>query len=370
MAGLMEVLAKLMRNVTMVVAMPFAVCKLVFTSSMNTIFLVIQTWMELVKATISFHVNLFWKTVTWTIALLSLPLRFLTALQRERLLEQHVREMQFELESLVWDRKELKDHLQAAVRERRIMESILIELEEEHDKAIANIELLKAELQDLKEENLRLKEIQGKAAWSFRGGQDEPNKSKKVGDNDQVIPYGTIASLISTSNNKGSGISFQELMMNRQVWEDKSKTNGGYIDFVKPAPAPTGSVKPFNPTIVRNIDGNGVVEERREIALSQTLFSAILSLLVGMIVWEAEDPCMPLVVALFTVVGMSLKSVIQFFFSIKNKPASDAVALLSFNWFILGTLSYPTLPKVTRMLAPLALTLFHWIASCLGISFN
>ncbi|OMO94122.1 hypothetical protein COLO4_16514 [Corchorus olitorius] len=204
--------------------------------------------MELVKATISFHVNLFWKTVTWTIALLSLPLRFLTALQRERLLEKHVREMRFELESLVWDRKELKDHFQAA-------------------------------LQDLKEENLRLKEIKGKAAWSFRGGHDEPNKSKKVGKNDQVIPYGTIASLVSNSS-KGSDISFQELMMNRQVWEDKSKTNGGYnIDFIKPAPAPTGSMKPFNHTIVPNIDGNGVVEERREIALSQILFSAILSLL-------------------------------------------------------------------------------------------
>ncbi|OMP06555.1 hypothetical protein COLO4_08066 [Corchorus olitorius] len=125
--------------------------------------------------------------------------------------------------------------------------------------------------QDLKEENLRLKEIQGKAAWSFRGAQDEPNKSKKVGENDQVIPYGTIASLISNSS-KGSGIFFQELMMNRQVWEDKSKTNGGYnIDFIKPAPAPTGSVKPFNTTIVPNIDGNGVVEERREIALSDSI---------------------------------------------------------------------------------------------------
>ncbi|OIW10743.1 hypothetical protein TanjilG_27689 [Lupinus angustifolius] len=69
-------------------------------------------------------------------------------------------------------------------------------------------------------------------------------------------------------------------------------------------------------------------------------------------VGKAEDPCMPLVVALFAVVGMSLKSVVQFFSTIKNKPVSDAVALLSFNWFIPGTLTYPSLPRVAHMLAP------------------
>lgn len=99
------------------------------------------------------------------------------------------------------------------------------------------------------------------------------------------------------------------------------------------------------------------LDQQREVALKQSLFSAILSFLVGMIVWEAKDPCMPLVVALFTVVGMSLRSVVQFFSTISNKPASDAVALLSLNWFILGTLTYPTLPKVARMLNPILMSL-------------
>ncbi|XVF52215.1 hypothetical protein PTKIN_Ptkin05aG0001300 [Pterospermum kingtungense] len=268
--------------------------------------------------------------------------------------------MQFELKTLVWDRKELQDHLQAAVREHRIMESMLIELEEELDKAVSRIELLKGELQDLKDENLRLTEIQGKAVWSFKGS-DEAKKSKGVNSVDNhVIPY-SIGSWMSSY--KGSGISIEDLMMNKEVWEGKSKSNAELLDFLKAGPAPRGSVQPFTPSVVPNLDVNTAVEQRREIALSQTLFSAILSLLVGMIIWEAEDPCMPLVVALFTVVGMSLKSVIQFFFTIKNKPASDAVALLSFNWFILGTLSYPTLPRVTRMLAPLVLSLLDWIAS-------
>ncbi|KAL0330053.1 UNVERIFIED_CONTAM: hypothetical protein Sradi_4992000 [Sesamum radiatum] len=92
--------------------------------------------------------------------------------------------------------------------------------------------------------------------------------------------------------------------------------------------------------------------KEREVALSRSLFSAMLSLIVGIIVWEAEDPCIPLVVALFTVVSMSLMSVVRFFSTIKHKPASDAVALLSFNWFILGTLAYPTLPRIARLLAP------------------
>ncbi|GMJ12576.1 hypothetical protein like AT5G45310 [Hibiscus trionum] len=327
----------------------------------------IMLFPKLVKAAISFPVNMFWKSVLWAVALVSLPYRMLTALQRERLLEQHLQEMQFELETLVWDRKELEEHLQAAVRESRIMESMLIELEGEHDKAVARIELLEGELQDLKDENLRLKEVQGKAAWSYRD-HDATNKDKSLNTVDNhIIPY-SVASLIS-SYKGSSGISLQELMMNREVWEGKSKSNTEMFDLLKAAPAPSGSVELLTPS-VQNPDVNTVIEQQRDIALSQTLFSAILSLLVGMIVWEAEDPCMPLVVALFTVVGMSLKSVVQFFFSIKNKPASDAVALLSFNWFIVGTLSYPALPKVTRMLAPLTLSLVNRVASWLGISFN
>ncbi|GMI95684.1 hypothetical protein like AT5G45310 [Hibiscus trionum] len=318
---------------------------------------------KLVQAAVSFPVNMFWKSVLWTLALVSLPFRMLTALQRERLLEQHLQELRYELETLVWDRKELEDHLQAAVRENRVMESMLIQLEGEHDKAVARIELLEAELQDLKDENLRLNEVRGKASWSYRDHDvTKTNKSTNTVDNHD-IPYSVVPWI---SSYKGSGICLQELMMNREVWEGKSKSNTEMLNLLKPGP---GSMELFTPC-VQNLDVNTVIEQQRDIALSQTLFSAILSLLVGMIVWEAEDPCMPLVVALFAVVAMSLKSVVQFFFSIKNKPASDAVALLSFNWFVVGALSYPALPKVTRMLAPLTLSFLNRVASWFGISFN
>nr|GEY52829.1 zinc finger, RING/FYVE/PHD-type [Tanacetum cinerariifolium] len=67
---------------------------------------------------------------------------------------------------------------------------------------------------------------------------------------------------------------------------------------------------------------DNVLGVQREVAFSQSLFSAVLSLLVGMIIWEAQEPCMPLVTALLIVVGMSLRSVVQFFSTIKNKLAS------------------------------------------------
>lgn len=107
---------------------------------------------------------------------------------------------------------------------------------------------------------------------------------------------------------------------------------------------------------------------RRHAALSQSLFSSFLSVLVGIIVWEAEDPCRPLVIALFIVVVMSMRTVVQFFSTIENRPASEAVALLSFNWFILGTLAYPTLPSIAHLLSPLAVCLPNKLAIWSGFS--
>lgn len=85
MAGLVELIPKLRNSLTIMVTMPFSLCKLAFKFCTKTIFIVIQTWVELVKAAVSFHVNMFWKAVIWMVALVSIPVRVLTALQRERL---------------------------------------------------------------------------------------------------------------------------------------------------------------------------------------------------------------------------------------------------------------------------------------------
>lgn len=61
-------------------------------------------------------------------------------------LEMHLQEMQIDLENLMWDRKELEGRLKVATKEHRLMEMMLLELEEEHDKAIVKIELLESKV--------------------------------------------------------------------------------------------------------------------------------------------------------------------------------------------------------------------------------
>ena len=62
-------------------------------------------------------------------------------------LELYLHDIQIDLENLLWDNKKLQEHLQTAIKERKMMELILAELEEEHDKAIAKIEQLEGEVQ-------------------------------------------------------------------------------------------------------------------------------------------------------------------------------------------------------------------------------
>jgi len=221
------------------------------------------------------------------------------------------------------------------------------------------------QLQDLKAENAQLKENLGKGRWSFKDHDHRDNGHNIIADN-----YGISSGIQSwKSDYKGTEILFQDLMMQREGWEGDCKSKAEFFNCLKAESTDSVAIHQVTTGVFsRNLDVNEALIHSREAALSQSLFSAVLSLLVGMIIWEAEDPCMPLVVALFTVVGMSLKSVVQFFSTIKNKPASDAVALLSINWFILGTLTYPTLPRVAHILAPWALSLLDRTVSWLGIS--
>ncbi|KAH1044179.1 hypothetical protein AAZX31_09G198900 [Glycine max] len=320
--------------------MSFSLLRLACLFGIRIALTVIYTWTELIRTSISFHVNIILRMITWTFGLISLPARVVNAFQRERQLEQKLHEMHIELENLVWDKKELQEHFQMAVKERKMMEILLAELEEEHDMAIANIEKLEGKLRDQTNENLRLKEIQGKGYWSSKD-HNNTDRVQTIDDSNYNISH-PILSL--NSNYNGSGITLQDLLMRKDIWQDESKTRSELLKLLKAVPK-SGQVKS---------EMREALDHHRDIALSQSLFSALMSLVVGVTAWEAEDPCMPLVVALFAVVGMSLKSVVQFFSTIRNKPASDAVALLSFNWFVLGTLTYPTLPRVARMLSPLA----------------
>lgn len=319
-------LFELIYSIVSLVTKPLSLVKVSCVFGVWSISIVIQTWIELLRAAIYLHIIIFWKLAMWTIVIFTLPMRAITALHRERQLELHLHGVRTELESVLWDRKELEEQLHMAIRKHKMMQMMLEELEGEHDEAIVRIQLLEGEVQDLKDENQLLKEAQGKTRWSYRDKCDTGNGHDTM-DTDKLGVSGY---------NKNT----DQVMVHKDIWEEETR------DIVKEG------LKSYGPhSATQDLNTSDTTTRRRELALSRSLFSAILSLVVGMIVWEAEDPCLPLVIALFTVVAMSLTSVVQFFATINNKPASDAVALLSFNWFILGTLAYPTLPRVARVLA-------------------
>ncbi|KAJ0779701.1 hypothetical protein HanPI659440_Chr06g0229421 [Helianthus annuus] len=313
---------------------PFSLIKLSCMAGVRGTAIAINAWVEIVCAFIYFNVSMFWRSVLWIVSLITLPVRALAALHREKQLRAQLYELRDRLDSLMWDRKELEEHIRVAIKEHEMMEMLLGELEDEHEEAMHKIKILETKLQDLKDENHCLKEVHGKSKW-------DTIKHNKEG----ILPW--ISDRYRVTDN----------LTLKDAFDDENKGNLEAYDSMK---NDGGSLK--HQLINGSVYLDSIFGQRREVAVSQSLFSAMLSLLVGMVIWEAQDPCMPLVTALFMVVGMSLKSVVQLFSTIKNKPASDAVALLSLNWFILGTLTYPTLPNVARLTAPFfTKSLGEWI---------
>lgn len=82
--NLMALFSELLTTIIILITRPFTLFKLVCLFCMKTAFVFVHTWIELGRATVSFYLNLVWGMISWTIAILSLPLRMLTALQRER----------------------------------------------------------------------------------------------------------------------------------------------------------------------------------------------------------------------------------------------------------------------------------------------
>ncbi|CAM8996914.1 unnamed protein product [Rhodiola kirilowii] len=318
-----------MSTMLLLITKPFSLFKMACSFGVNTFFIVAEAWMDLVRATVHFHVKMFWSVTSWGIALLTLPIRLLNAIQRERQLEIRLSDLEVELENLFWTKKELERQLNTATKERRMVDLMLNELEDEHDKAIDKIEELEKELHELKVEKKR----------NIR--EEEQGKSTS-------IPYGI------PWKTDASGIIIHDLLKHVDALDGKKRQISNSPRLSETEHKIRNDTLSCQVISSEKLVMKTMLMERRREALQRSLFSAALSLLVGIIIWEAEDPCMPLVAALFTVVGMSLVSVVQFFSTIENKPASDAVALLSFNWFILGALTYPTLPLLARLLSPLA----------------
>lgn len=225
------------------------------------------------------------------VTFLTLPIRMLAALYNEIKLHGLLIEMQRQMQHLLEENKDLEECLKIASKDQKVMNSIVKEMEEENRKARSRINLLENELQKLNEQKIQLNEAKGKTLCDDRA---------RYGKRRMAIPFDA---------DHGE---------DAQVIGEKGEA----------------------------------LRQRRTVALLRSLFSMFLSLLVSMIIWVAGDACVPLVTALFTVVVISLGSVREFLSTIRNKPASDAVALLSINCFMLGALSSPILPIVAHMVTP------------------
>ncbi|KAG6399470.1 hypothetical protein SASPL_140951 [Salvia splendens] len=305
-------MALLVSSVVGLALRPLLFAKLSCQVGARGLCIVVLTWLEVLRYALCLHFVILWRLAIWGMAVLSLPVRAFRALYRERMLEMQLHRLRNEMEDVLFDSKELEEQLHEAIEERSTMEMLVIELEKEHDEAILKIKLLEGEVQNLKDEAQRLKEIQGKILSSYVG---QDGRHLTITHNIGKSPY--------------------RLDYDREVIEDVSKDE----------------MRMFARIISKEY---GVLAQERKVALSRSLFSVLLSLVVGLIVWKAKAPCTPLVIALFVVVTMSLRSVLQLCARVEHRPASESLALLSINWFILGTLADPMFPVVARFLAPVA----------------
>lgn len=85
MVQLMSLFLELVSAILFLATKPFSLFKQLSIFGVKIICIVIQTWIELLRAAIWLHVHMFWSIVVWTVALISLPSRILNVLQRERL---------------------------------------------------------------------------------------------------------------------------------------------------------------------------------------------------------------------------------------------------------------------------------------------
>ncbi|KAH9298645.1 hypothetical protein KI387_030327, partial [Taxus chinensis] len=281
-------------------------------------------------------------------------------------LEAHLYELQMQLEGLIGVNKDMEQRLEVAIKNYRRTENLLAEAEEEQDRELEKIQLLEIRIRDIEVENFRLREVEERALLEAEAANDGKVNNQKehngngsckhlsplegedwdgseLGDDEWNSIFEKRGKILSDYLlGKGGSLSGSDKRTEGidPLLESKIKTSG-HFSF------------PSNSFPIKQETKDEVIYQWRGAAIAQSTFSACLSLLVGMIAWEAQDPCIPLVVALFIVVGMSLKSVVQLFSRLENRPGSDAVALLSFNWFILGTLASPTLPNIARLLVPL-----------------
>ncbi|MCO5583758.1 hypothetical protein L7F22_037672 [Adiantum nelumboides] len=324
---------------------------------LNFIDYFIQPWRNLFWFCVNIYVCLWSEIGSLTVKILVLPFRIYDAIQKEDKMEEELQQMK-QLHTESQERvRELLCELELVLEECRQHKLDCEKVEGEKRAILKKFQVLQSRVMRLEEENDILKEREERAL---------------KGRHEQSI-------IALQQNNMGNDRSNIESQKKECIMErDRSKDEFTYTKYPR-APALV-CITGETPLQLDHRNGSALGHtakrtashiaryEAWEAAILSSLFSVFLTILVGAIAWESQDPCVPLVVAVFMVVCMSLKTVAQFLLSIYNGPGFDAVALLSFNWFILGTLAYPVLPRIASIVAPYGTNFGHWFLRVTGVS--
>eukprot|EP00249_Psilotum_nudum_P005156 c18622_g1_i1 orf=301-1272(+) len=294
--------------------------KLLWDTMLNVIAYVTHPWCRLFCFLFSFYLSLCSHIYLFMLKVFSTPARLLTALQQEKLLEEQIHELQTQLVESMHNNRELKQKLDLALKDCKHTEKLLKVAEDEAAKSSDKIQILE----------MQVKEIEA---------QNRAFKVKKESSFADII------------HETGAGGKDQNGKVEWQTSQSRFKYYSPHVH---------GRNSSLPKLSIHRIE-NPAFANDRGVALASSLFSASLALLVGIIAWEAQEPCMPLVIASFIVVCMSINNVAHFFASVDNRPGFDAVALLSFNWFILGTLASPALPNVAQFISPIVTRFSYWL---------
>eukprot|EP00250_Pteridium_aquilinum_P033570 c585_g1_i1 orf=270-1382(+) len=337
---------------------------LVWETLVSIVDYVTQPWRNLFWFSFNLYLGVWSGLGYFSMKILVLPIRIYNAMQKEDMMEiemqeiqklhneseLRIRELECELEQVLDDCKHFKCLLEDAETEKMAflkkfqqLQLRTVELEEEND-------LLRA-----KEERVLKGIHEAKVFIPKRDTRNSSHEKSHKDEFDHIQP-----------SDKYMKEMARKIPLELEIRHENAVCN---VDRWLVSDRATHQGRRATQHVQRWLVSDRVTHEGRKVALSASLFSIFLSLLVGTIAWQAQDPCIPLVVAVFMVVCMSLKTVAQFLLSIYNGPGFDAVALVSFNCFILGTLAYPVLPRIAQTVAPIGTKFGQWFLRVMGVSY-
>ncbi|KAL3700600.1 hypothetical protein R1sor_018622 [Riccia sorocarpa] len=278
-----------------------------------------------------------WTTVfAWVIRLIQAPAALLTAPVRVRKVSSELSQLQAKYQGLQIVNRDLERKYKLALHEhRQIQLKLQAQVISEVNKATEKCRPLKSRIKELEEQYDKLQDSQRKPSLTL----DPPEK-------DVLIDFHSKSLVPETSPNGHT-----------------RKHSPRY----SPKPIDEAATHIVPSKFARHLhhEKSLVLMERqsRGVAFMSSLFSAALSVIVALIAWQAQDPCFPLVFALFTVVGMSCANVIRFLSGVSQRLELDAMVLVGFNSFILGTLATQFLPYF----APRVMGIWWWFLGLMGL---